>query len=339
MKKLKVLVALLLVASLLSGCSLLNTVLSQSEKEYTQGDVSVMLPANCLNYSDTAVADDMTFMFANDNIGFLGIEENKADLFALYGEMDLHSYAQLIVQLYELDTEPVQKDGFWTVTYTNSTDSDVYTYVSVFHETSTSYWNMQAYSLESKYEEYAEDLWRYATTVQIADDGVAPEVSEATEETTETPTQAVTGETQASVEDTQVQLPVLNLPKDFLNYTDTALGAGYDLVYGNDDIGIIGIADNKEQISAYFGDTDLEGYANLIVALYELDTEAQQKDGIWTCTYTAESEGSSFTYVSAFCETETEFWNIQGYCLTEVYDQYADDIWQYITDVDFPEEN
>lgn len=335
MKKIKILVALLLVASLLSGCSLLNTILSQNEKEYTEGNITVMLPANCLNYSGTAVAGDMTFMFANDNIGFLGIEENKADLFALYGEMDLQGYANLIAQLYELDNEPVQKDGFWTVTYTNNVDTGTYTYVSVFHETAGSFWNVQAYSLESKYEEYAEDLWRYATTVQIADDGVAPEVNQATEETT----QAVIGETEAPVEEIQVQLPVLNLPDDFLNYTDTAVGAGYDLMYGNDNIGIIGIADNKEQLSAYFGDTDLQGYANLIVALYELGTEAQQKDGIWTCTYTAEVEGSSYTYVSAFCENETEFWNIQGYCLTEVYDQYAEDIWQYITDVDFPEEN
>lgn len=339
MKKLKVLVALLLVASLLSGCSLLNTVLSQTEKEYTYENISVKLPANCINYSGTALAGDMTFMFANTDIGLLGIEEKKADLFAMYGQMDLQGYAKLLSQLYDLDAEPVQKDGFWTVTYTNSTDSDIYTYVSVFYETAGSFWNVQAYSLESKYENYAEDLWKYATTVQIADDGVAPEVSEITQETTEAPTETVTGETEEPVESAQVQIPILNLPDDFLNFSDTALGEGYDLVYGNDDIGIMGIWDNKEEINSYFGETNLESYAKLIAALYELDVEPVQTDGIWTFSYTADSEGSNYTYVCAFCENATEYWNIQAYCLTESYDQFADDMWRYITDVKFPEEN
>lgn len=339
MKKLKVLVALLLVASLLSGCSLLNAVLSQQEKEYTYENISVMLPANCLNYSGTALAGDMTFMFANDSISFFGVKESKTDISEMFGQMNLQGYAQLIAQLYELDAEPVQKDGFWTVTYTNSVDADTYTYISVFYETANSFWNIQASCKEADYEKYAADLWKYATTIKITDDGATPDVTEAAEETTEVPTEAVTGETEEPVESAKVQIPVLNLPDDFLNFSNTALGEGYDLVYGNDDIGIMGIWDNKEEINSYFGETNLESYAKLIAALYELDVEPVQKDGIWTFSYTADSEGSNYTYVCAFCENATEYWNIQAYCLTEVYEQFAEDMWRYITDVQFPGEN
>lgn len=341
MKLTKIIAVVLLVGILFAGCDV-SQLLESTEKEFTQGDVTLKLPATFMNYSGTDSAEGKDFLFASSNIGVTGVKEDKKELFDFFGETDLNGYAELIAELYELNVTPTQKDGHPTFTYQQEVGGVTYTYTSVFYETASAYWNVQVYCKSAEYEENADTMWRYATSATFADSG---EIVDKTEDTTLDTSEEVTEDTTVEVttEAPQQQIPSgdvtlkVDLPSDFLNYTGTDLADEYAFLYVNDEIGVLGVQENKEELFAYFDETDLEGYANLIAELYELDTVPTQKDGIWTLTYSDASSGNSFTYVSAFYETEADFWNVQAYCMTKDYDKYSDDLWNYITNIEFIE--
>ena len=121
------------------------------------------------------------------------------------------------------------------------------------------------------------------------------------------------------------------LPNSFLDFTGKEIAGDYPFLYANDEIGILGIQENKAEYEAVLGQTDLRGYAETIAELYELDTTVTEKDGFITFTYETESEGEMQTFVCVFYETDTDFWNIQGYCESDIYPLNEDDIWEYLT--------
>ena len=343
MKLTKIIAVLLLVGILFAGCDV-SQLLESTEKEFTQGDITLKLPATFMNYSGTDSAKDKDFLFASSNIGVTGVKEDKKELFNYFGETDLNGYAELIAQLYELNVTPTQKDGHLTFTYQQEVGGVAYTYTSVFYETASAFWNVQVYCKSAEYDKNADTMWRYATSATFADSGnIVDDTENTTVEVTEDTTAQVTEDTTVEVTEAPQQLPSgdvtlkLNLPNDFMNYSNTELSDGYAFLYANAEIGVLGVQENKEELFTYFDETDLEGYANLIAELYELDTVPTQKDGIWTLTYSDDTSGDSFTYISAFYETEADFWNVQAYCLTKDYDKYGDDLWEYITNIEFIE--
>lgn len=333
--KTKIIAVLLLVCVLLVGCDVSKILDNLPEKEYSCGDVSITLPGNFIDYSGKDEAKDKEFLFANKEIGIAGVQENKKELFELFGKMDDEGYAKLIADINELDTTAEEKDGYWHYTYEEEIDGDKYTYLNVFHETSADFWNIQVHCKSDLYDKNADTMWKYATTIKIKDNG--PSDTEELDPTEAEPTE--TDPTEPEVDPTEgeaVQVSI-DLPDDFLNYSNTALAGDYAFMYANEEIGIIGIQENKEELFLYFDEMDLEGYANLISELYGLDDTAEEKDGFWTVSYTDDSTGASYTYIGVFYETEVDFWHVQAYCLTEQYEEKADDIWQYITSVEFAE--
>ena len=341
---LKKIVAILLVCFLLCGCSV-NEVLDKvaeklPEKTYTEGDVSISLPSTFMNYSSQKAAEGKDFLFANSEMGLTGVKEDKKVLFEAFGQMDIEGYANLIAELYEMDNTPTKKGGYWTVTYEQEIDGEDWTYMCVFHETSDAYWNIQAYCKSKDFEENEDTLWDYATDIEIADNGEAeedPTEPEATEPEATEPEETEPEVTEPEATELEQGILTLDLPDGFLDYSNTAVAGDYAFMYVNDEIGILGVQENKEELFAYFEEMDLEGYANLIAELYGLESTAEQIDGVWSIAYEAEASGTSYTYVCAFYETEADFWNVQGYCETDKYEQLAEDIWQYITSAETAE--
>ncbi len=328
--KTRIIAVFLLVCILLVGCDVSKILENLPEKEYSCGDVSITLPGNFIDYSGKAEAKDKEFLFANNEIGITGIQENKKELYDLFGKMDIQGYAELIAEINELDTTVKEKDGYWHYTYEEEIDGDKYTYLNVFHETSADYWIIQINCKSDLYDKNADTMWKYATTIQIADNG-----SSDTEDPDEDPTDAEPAETDP-VPESNVKVE-LDLPKGFLNYSNTALADGYAFMYSNEDIGIYGTQENKEELFLYFDEMDLQSYADLITALYGVGEAAEEKDGFWTVSYTDDSTGESHTYVGVFYETEADFWYVEASCLTEKYDEYAEDLWKYITSAEFTE--
>lgn len=334
----KKLFALLLVAMLLlSGCDLA----AATTKTHTVGEATLSLPVTFIDYTGTSTAEGKDFLFASSSMGVVGLKESKADITAYFGAKDLNGYAQLIAELYELDVTVSTKEGHPTFTYTQTVDGESYTYVSVFHETQNYFWNVQAYCQTSEYSKNADKLWGYASNVTFTNsatnspaiDETEPAVDETTEPVVENPVE----ETTEPVLEESTDLYTLYLDPGFLNYSNTQAAEGYAFLYASEEIGILGVQDNKAELYEYFDEMDLEGYANLIAELYELDAVATQKDGIWTLTYTSDISGTSYTYVCAFHETDADFWNVQAYCITEDFDTYEADIWRYISTVEFAE--
>lgn len=326
--KAKIIAVLLLVCVLLVGCDVSKILETLPDKTYTYGDISITLPGKFIDYSGKDEAKGKEFLFASSEIGVSGVRENKKELYELFGRMDIKGYAELISEINELDATAAQKDGFWHYTYEEEADGDKYTYLNVFHETSTDYWNIQVHCKSDLYSKNAETMWKYATSVKITDNG--PSDTEPLDQTDGAPAES------GPVSQNKVNVD-LELPEGFLNYSNTALADGYAFMYANEDIGIVGIQENKEELFLYFGEMDLKGYADIIAQMYGASETAEEKDGFYTISYTDDSNGESSTYVGVCYETEEDFWHVQAYCLTALYDEYAADLWKYITSVEFPQ--
>lgn len=330
----KILAVAVLLCFFLCGCGIgLGDILDQvPEKEYSHGDVTVSLPGIYTDYSNKKEGEGKDFLFAGLDAGITGVRENKQELYETFGQMDIQGYANLIAELYEKDTTAQNKDGYWTLQYEQEVDGEKWTYLCVFHETSSDYWNIQAYCRSEDFAKKEATLWKQATSIEITDNGSSveelPEDTEV-EETLPEPEEDTTEENSQPV--------TLNLPWDFLNYSGTEMSGEYDILYANADIGIMGIGERKTDIATYFGDKDLVGYAQLIADVYEIQNEVVERDGIPVLYYTADANGENYTYTVVFFETEDKFWQIQGGCLTEQFDQYEEDIWQYITSATFNE--
>ena len=340
----KKIVAILLVCLLLCGCSVVDVLDKVSEKlpekTYEYGDISISLPTNFLNYSKQDVAEGKEFLFATSEIGLTGIKEEKDELFESFGEMDIEGYANLIIEVNDWDAEAVKKDGYWTVTYEQEIDGEDWTYMSVFHQTTAAFWNIQAYCRSADFEENEDTLFKYATSVKIADSGEAeedPTEPEATEPEATEPEVTEPEETEPEATELAKGVLILDRPSGFQDYSNTELAGDYAFMYMSNEIGIMAVQENKEELFSYFEEMDLEGYANLIAELYGLDSAAEQYDGIWSIAYSSDASGTSYTYICAFYETETDFWNVQGYCESDKYEQLGESIWQYITGVEFSE--
>lgn len=170
MKTVKIIALVLSLTLLLCGCGLDALRDMIPEKTYTHEGVSINLPSNFIDYSTTSLAEGKDFVFANDQIGVMGLRESKEDLYSFFGEeYDAQSYANLIAELYELGTTATEKDGFWNLSYTQEVDGTSYTYLCVFHETASDFWNIQAYCSAEEYANLQDTLWKYATTVQFTE--------------------------------------------------------------------------------------------------------------------------------------------------------------------------
>ena len=343
----KKILAILMMCVLLCGCSLGDIEEKLPKKTFSEGDISIELPSTFKNFSKQKMAEGKDFLFAGNEIGIAGVKDTKKEIEEMFGEKDAEGYANLIAELNELNTTASKKNGHWSFTYEDEVDGKEYTYLCVIHETSTAFWNIQVYCETDKYEENEDTMWDYATEIEIADNGDKEEEEDPTEEepteeepTEEEPTEEEPTEeepTEAEPTEAGQTLITLDLPEEFEDYSEEDVGAGYSCIYGTEEIMIVVLQENKEELYAYFGELDLEGYADLIAELYGDGNTAEEKDGFWNLVYTDDSTGVSYTYDAAFYETEADFWFVQAFCLTEQYEELADDIWQYITSAEFAE--
>ena len=351
---LKKIACILLICLLLCGCSTKDIKDLIPEKTYSQGDVSISLPSTFKNYSNQDMAEGKDFLFADSDTGIVGTKESKNELYDMFGEMDAKGYAELLAELYELDTSVSKKHGHWSFTYEQEVDSVKYTYVAAIHETTAYYWNIQAYCKTSDFEENEDTLWDYLTEIEIADnipeedptepDSTDPEPTDA-EPTDPEPTDLEPTDLEPTDLEPTETMPYLTadisvnleLPDGFLNYSNTELSEGYAFMYANDDICLVGLQESKEELFLYFDEMDVAGYADLIAEIYSTGSTAEEKDGKWTLSYTDDSTGEDFTYICVFYDTGEYFWNLQAFCPTEQYETYEADIWQYLTNVTFVE--
>ncbi len=154
-------IVFVLIAACFAGCSL-------PETAHQHGDLTITLPVSFVSQEEDAKAQGMEFFYLSGNMGICGIYEDKTELEDMFGELDAKEYAQLIVDLNEMESDPVEKDGHYTFTYYDEVDGDAFTYVGVIYETEEAFWMVQGYCLSSSYEKLQNELWKHLTSVTLA---------------------------------------------------------------------------------------------------------------------------------------------------------------------------
>ena len=167
MKRMARILSLLLVVFLLTGCSLPGS--GDKEKVFTKAGVSMTLNNSFLDYTNTKQNEEQyPFFYVSAEIGLMGVEETKAELAENFGEHTVDSYAELIIDLYQLNATVQHKDGFTYFTYETEAEGTMYTFTSVIVDAGDAFWNLQGYCATSVYSKNQETIWKFLTTAKIS---------------------------------------------------------------------------------------------------------------------------------------------------------------------------
>ena len=125
----------------------------------------------------------------------------------------------------------------------------------------------------------------------------------------------------------------IRLPGYFLDMSDQDFAKDLELVYGSADGAVSVSKESIVSLQEYLPTADAKEYAELIVALNGSTASVETVDGIPSFSYTADAEGTEFTYVVGVFVSDTHYWMVQAYCPTEKYAEKQDALWGYITSV------
>ena len=151
--------ALLLVLSLcLTGCgSKVETAAHSYE------DLTIHLPTNYIELTGEDFAEGLDFIFGCDPIAVNGLREEKAT-FEDYGlDLDLQTYAKLVILSNNVSATPEETDGILTFSY----ESGGFTYVVTLWETETAFWTVQAYCPSEDYSSVKDAMWEILRSVTL----------------------------------------------------------------------------------------------------------------------------------------------------------------------------
>ena len=123
----------------------------------------------------------------------------------------------------------------------------------------------------------------------------------------------------------------VEVPMTYLDLSSQDYAEDLDMMYGDGHVVVAAVRNDRAELESYIEDLTLEGYGELVIEMNELDTGLIQKDGLWTFSYEADSNGDMFTYVAAVYESDTSFWTVQAYCLTAEYEKYQDTMWEVVS--------
>lgn len=127
-----------------------------------------------------------------------------------------------------------------------------------------------------------------------------------------------------SFEDLTIEIPV-----DFIDLSKEDFAQDLSFVFGKDPIALNGHREEKALFAAYGLELDLQRYGDLLMKSNNVNSNLEQKDGIWNFSYTS----GDFIYVVTLWETESAFWTVQAYCPAEEYSKVQKDIWNILSSV------
>ncbi len=100
------------------------------------------------------------------------------------------------------------------------------------------------------------------------------------------------------------------------------LNEAYDLILISPDAGVMILKETFTELTSAALDTNMsvKEYAEIVMTSNSLTGEPTEEDNLTYFTYTAESEGTEFTYMG-FCFRGTDaFWLVQIYCSSADYE-------------------
>lgn len=125
------------------------------------------------------------------------------------------------------------------------------------------------------------------------------------------------GETAVTCKDITVTFPT-----DFINLSEASYAEDADFLYGKDTLIVMGLAETKAPLGA----VTLPQYTELVIKGNQLSATPRVVSNGYQFTYEASVDGTSYTYVVATAEGPENFWIVQCYCPSSVYEKNRTDI-------------
>ena len=146
MKKFSRIVALVLVALMLTACG-------ASTKEYTNGELTMTVPSYMMDASSDSTFSDYTFALDSAKIAVFGLQESYAE-YPILEEYDLESYTELVLEANGLDALAKERSNanYRYFDFTADTGDGVYRYLVGCYETDEGFWTVQVCSLVTDFE-------------------------------------------------------------------------------------------------------------------------------------------------------------------------------------------
>ncbi len=118
----------------------------------------------------------------------------------------------------------------------------------------------------------------------------------------------------------------LTVPTSYKEQNDVLEDTGFNFCLESGGVGILGL---REDMST-FSDMSAMEYAKLIVQANHLDGEPEDKGDYVLIEYTADM-GIEYTYLACIYKNGYEFWTVQGFAVTAVYEKKHDQILEILT--------
>ena len=119
----------------------------------------------------------------------------------------------------------------------------------------------------------------------------------------------------------------LTLPKQFSDLSDETYAAGTNLLYGYEDLAILGIREDKALLAEHGMVPTLAQYGQMVIDANGLAVTPEETDGFCHFTYEATVENIPCTYLTVILEGPEHFWMLQGYCPKSIFPQNKDLFW------------
>ena len=153
MKKTVTVIALLLAALMLCGCS-------SEPKQYSYKGINITLPGNFKE--DTAEGYDYC-LSQNDCIVLFLIE--SAEALGVDESLNAHGYAEMVLVSNDLDTTLTDAGDHTYFEFTRTVEGDNISYLACCYRNGASFWLLQFACPESKYSDMRSDMLSWADSV------------------------------------------------------------------------------------------------------------------------------------------------------------------------------
>ena len=115
------------------------------------------------------------------------------------------------------------------------------------------------------------------------------------------------------------------------------LNEAYDLILISPDAGVMILKETFTELTSAALDTNMsvKDYAKIVMTSNVLEGTPTEEDGLTYFTYTAEADGTEFTYMG-FCFRGTDaYWLVQIYCPTADYETKKPEMMEWAKSVTF----
>lgn len=162
----KIVIALILVASILSGCSAFTD--DQTERIYNYEELTIGIPSNFGDQSYQPWAAQLAFFYSYNSHAVFAIRKQKEEVEKEHPGMTALEYAQEYAEGTTL-IEPVEeKDGMIFFCHTMTNDSGVeFTYLCSAYESTSYYWLVQCSCPSDTFEDSRAGMTKILRSVTV----------------------------------------------------------------------------------------------------------------------------------------------------------------------------